>query len=99
MKIALQTDPLALRFASESLKDEYDLVLVAVRKKPLAVEFASERIKQEETDFVDQAILQIASAGLSAGFDMPLPAVHNFGLDPKQRLLIQNGSLRRSTHQ
>ena len=60
VKIALQTDPLALRFASESLKDEYDLVIIAVRKNPFAVEFASERIKQKETDFVDQAILAIA---------------------------------------
>lgn len=60
VKTAIQNDPLALRFASESLKDESDVVVSASKKNPLAVEFASERIKQFESDFVDQVILEIA---------------------------------------
>jgi hypothetical protein len=82
---AVRRDGLQLQFASERLRDDYNIVLTAVKQNGLALEFASGRL-QNNRDIVLAAVkqnglaLEFASVGLRKNRDIVLEAVKQNGM-------------------
>jgi hypothetical protein len=50
-------DGMLLRFASEELRDNQEIVIAAVKQNPMAIKFASDRVKLDET-IINTALMQ-----------------------------------------